>query len=93
VTTLQNNVTLRIIWPNFWHNWPKLAERIASYTSAEVMILITGATGTNGMQLIKLLAREGIGVRALVRSPDRASAIAHLPGVALMIAISKTTAR
>lgn len=49
------------------------------------MILITGATGTTGTELIKLLAREGTGVRALVRSPDRAMAIAHLPGVELMM--------
>jgi uncharacterized protein YbjT (DUF2867 family) len=49
------------------------------------MILITGATGTNGTELIKLLARQGIGVRALIRSPDRAMAIAHLPGVELII--------
>jgi|GraSoiStandDraft_32_1057276.scaffolds.fasta_scaffold3311241_2 uncharacterized protein YbjT (DUF2867 family) len=49
------------------------------------MILITGATGTNGTELIKLLAREGTRVRALVRSPDRAMAIAHLPGVELMV--------
>jgi uncharacterized protein YbjT (DUF2867 family) len=71
--------------PAFWHNWPKLAESIATDPSAEVMILIAGATGTNGMELIKLLARQGIGIRALVRSPDRAMAIAHLPGVELMI--------
>ena len=28
------------------------------------MVLITGATGTNGLELIKLLARQGIRVRA-----------------------------
>jgi uncharacterized protein YbjT (DUF2867 family) len=49
------------------------------------MILITGATGTNGTELIKLLARQGVEVRALVRSSDRAMAIADLPGVELMI--------
>jgi uncharacterized protein YbjT (DUF2867 family) len=49
------------------------------------MLLITGATGTNGMELIKLLASQGIRVRALVRSPERAMAISHLPGVELMI--------
>jgi uncharacterized protein YbjT (DUF2867 family) len=48
------------------------------------MILITGATGTNGTEIIKLLARQGIGIRALVRSRDRATAIANLPGVELM---------
>jgi uncharacterized protein YbjT (DUF2867 family) len=49
------------------------------------MILITGATGTNGTEFIKLLARQGIRVRALVRSQHRAMAIANLPGVGLMI--------
>jgi uncharacterized protein YbjT (DUF2867 family) len=49
------------------------------------MVLVTGATCTNGMELIKLLARQGIRVRALVRSPARARAISDLPGVELMI--------
>jgi nucleoside-diphosphate-sugar epimerase len=49
------------------------------------MVLVTGATGTNGMELIKLLARQGIRVRALVRSPERARAISDLPAVELMV--------
>jgi uncharacterized protein YbjT (DUF2867 family) len=49
------------------------------------MVLITGATGTNGVELIKLLASQGIRVRALVRSPERAMTISHLPGVELTI--------
>jgi uncharacterized protein YbjT (DUF2867 family) len=49
------------------------------------MVLITGVTGTNGIELIKLLARQSIRVRALVRSPERAMAISHLPGVELII--------
>ena len=38
------------------------------------MILITGATGTNGLELIHQLADAGehVRVRALVRSPERA---------------------
>jgi nucleoside-diphosphate-sugar epimerase len=49
------------------------------------MVLVIGATGTNGMELIKLLARQGIRVRALVRSPERARAISDLPAVELMV--------
>jgi uncharacterized protein YbjT (DUF2867 family) len=49
------------------------------------MVLVTGATGTNGMELSKLLARQGIGVRALVRSPERARAISDLPAVELIV--------
>ena len=47
------------------------------------MILITGATGTNGTELIKLLAAQNIPVRAMVRHPEKAAAIA-LPGVELV---------
>lgn len=38
------------------------------------MILVTGATGNNGSEIIKRLAAQNIPVRAMVR--DRASAIA-----------------
>ena len=40
------------------------------------MILVTGATGTNGRELIKALSARGTGVRAMVRSHDEAT---HLP--------------
>ena len=36
------------------------------------MILVTGATGGNGSELLKLLAATGLPVRAMVRSPDKA---------------------
>ncbi|MEU6999421.1 NAD(P)H-binding protein [Nonomuraea sp. NPDC046570] len=36
------------------------------------MILITGATGTIGSELVRLLARRGAQVRALTRDPSRA---------------------
>lgn len=39
------------------------------------MILITGATGTNGSELVKQLSNDGVRVRALVRSRAKASAI------------------
>lgn len=49
------------------------------------MILITGATGTNGTELIKLLASRGVSVRAMVRSKDSAGKIAGLASVELAI--------
>jgi uncharacterized protein YbjT (DUF2867 family) len=49
------------------------------------MILITGATGSNGTELVKLLASRGIPVRAMVRSKNGATKIAGLPGVELAI--------
>jgi hypothetical protein len=33
----------------------ELAQRVSSYTSAEAMMLITGATDTNGAEIIKLM--------------------------------------
>ena len=44
------------------------------------MILVTGATGSNGTEIVKRLARGQVQVRAMVRNLDRASAIA-LPHV------------
>lgn len=40
------------------------------------MILVTGATGNNGVEIIKRLAAQNFQVRAMVRNRDRASAIA-----------------
>ena len=34
------------------------------------MILITGATGTNGIEIVKLLSRSGVPCRALVRTSE-----------------------
>ena len=45
------------------------------------MILITGATGTNGFEIVKLLSRMGVTCRALVRPSDKSAAFANLPGV------------
>jgi len=44
------------------------------------MILVSGATGTNGTEILKRLATGDVQVRAMVRSLDRASTIA-LPNV------------
>ncbi len=45
------------------------------------MILITGATGNNGREIVKLLSRTGVPCRALVRSSEKASSVSGLPGV------------
>jgi uncharacterized protein YbjT (DUF2867 family) len=44
------------------------------------MILVTGATGINGTEIVKRLAAQNIQVRAMVRNHDRAKEIA-LPNV------------
>jgi uncharacterized protein YbjT (DUF2867 family) len=44
------------------------------------MILITGATGTNGVEIIRQLSATGAKVRALVRNPDKAATL-FAPGV------------
>lgn len=44
------------------------------------MILVTGATGSNGTEIVKHLATRNVQVRAMVRNRDRAKAIA-LPNV------------
>jgi uncharacterized protein YbjT (DUF2867 family) len=45
------------------------------------MILVTGATGLNGRELLRVLSASGVAVRALVRNPAKAEAIAALPNV------------
>jgi uncharacterized protein YbjT (DUF2867 family) len=45
------------------------------------MILVTGATGVNGNALLRRLSAHGVAVRALVRNPAKAEAIAALPHV------------
>src|SRR6202166_3299190 len=48
------------------------------------MILVTGATGLNGKELLRLLSARGVAVRALVRNPAKAEAIAALPHVEIV---------
>lgn len=47
------------------------------------MILITGATGTVGKELVQQLSAAGVKARALVRHPEQAAAI-RLPGIDLV---------
>jgi uncharacterized protein YbjT (DUF2867 family) len=47
------------------------------------MILVTGATGNNGSEIVKQLSAAGIPVRALVRNPAKAAAIQG-PGVQII---------
>jgi uncharacterized protein YbjT (DUF2867 family) len=42
------------------------------------MILVTGATGHVGSELVRLLAEQGTPARALIHSPDKAAPIQHL---------------
>jgi uncharacterized protein YbjT (DUF2867 family) len=42
------------------------------------MILVTGATGHVGSELVRLLAEQGAPARALVHSPDKAAPIQRL---------------
>ena len=48
------------------------------------MILVTGATGSNGTELLKLLSARGVPARAMVRSTDKAGRVAELPGVEIV---------
>jgi uncharacterized protein YbjT (DUF2867 family) len=45
------------------------------------MILVTGATGLNGRELVRRLSARGVPVRALVRDVAKAAALAALPHV------------
>jgi uncharacterized protein YbjT (DUF2867 family) len=47
------------------------------------MILVTGATGLNGKEIVRQLSAKGVPVRALVRNLARAADIAALPNVEL----------
>jgi uncharacterized protein YbjT (DUF2867 family) len=48
------------------------------------MILVTGATGLNGGELVRLLSARGVPVRALVRSAAKAEALSSLPNVEIV---------
>ena len=48
------------------------------------MILVTGATGLNGSELVHRLSARGVPVRALVRNTARAEPLSRLPGVEIV---------
>ena len=50
------------------------------------MILVTGATGQHGRELLRLLSARGVPARAMVRGPAKAEAIAKLPHVEIALA-------
>lgn len=49
-------------------------------------VLVTGASGSIGSQLVKRLSVCGQAVRALVRDPERSAWLGSLPGVGIFIA-------
>jgi uncharacterized protein YbjT (DUF2867 family) len=49
------------------------------------VILVTGATGLNGSELVRRLSAKGIPSRALVRNPTKAQALALLPNVEVLV--------
>jgi uncharacterized protein YbjT (DUF2867 family) len=48
------------------------------------MILVTGATGQNGSELVRRLSARGVPVRALVRNVAKAAGLASLPHVEIV---------
>ena len=48
------------------------------------MILVTGATGLNGKELVRRLSARGVAVRALVRSAAKAAELSALPHVEIV---------
>jgi uncharacterized protein YbjT (DUF2867 family) len=48
------------------------------------MILVTGATGLNGSELVRRLSAKGVRVRALVRTPAKAGSLSGLPNVEIV---------
>jgi uncharacterized protein YbjT (DUF2867 family) len=48
------------------------------------MILVTGATGLNGRELLSRLSTRGVPARALVRNMAKAGGLATLPGVEIV---------
>src|SRR5258707_15052971 len=48
------------------------------------MILVTGANGLNGSELVRRLSARGVPVRGLVRNLAKAEALAALPNVEIV---------
>ncbi len=56
----------------------------AMISSSETVILVVGATGNVGREVVRQLAAAGVPLRALVRNPAKASHI-RLPGVDVVV--------
>lgn len=54
-------------------------------TSESAKLLVTGATGTIGSELCKILSAKGVPFKAMVRSVSKAEDIGNLPGAELVI--------
>src|ERR1700674_588976 len=50
----------------------------------QTMILVTGATGLNGKELVRRLSARGVALRALVRSAAKAAELSALPHVEIV---------
>jgi len=48
------------------------------------MILVTGATGLNGSEIVRRLSASNIAVRALIRNPAKAATLPSLPNVEIV---------
>jgi uncharacterized protein YbjT (DUF2867 family) len=49
------------------------------------MILVTGATGLNGKELVRQLSARGVALRALVRNAAKAAEFSSLPNVEIVV--------
>ena len=49
------------------------------------MILVTGASGLNGTELVRKLSARGVAVRALIRNPAKAGPLSALPNVEVVV--------
>lgn len=52
--------------------------------NVEHVILVTGATGLNGGELVRRLSASGVPVRALTRNPSKAHGLLSLPGIEIV---------
>src|SRR5205823_591100 len=60
------------------------AEKRLAKERRHIMILVTGATGKSGREIVKQLSAAGAQVRALVRDPTKAAWLTELPGVEII---------
>ncbi len=61
-----------------------LSKNFKMSSKGEVMILVTGATGKSGSEIVKQLSEAGAPVRALVRNSQKAAGLSALAGVEIV---------